>query len=200
MKLCDQVFRSIVAHRKGWVFTPNDLTHKFTKKQIHNALYSLLKSGKIRRIARGIYDYPEYCELIGKTLSPDIEKTFAAYARRDNLILEIHGETALNYFYLSTQIVAKNVYMSSGKNRIYTLFNGTKLEFIRVAPRDIGFKYRISSVLVTALKCLGKNHIDDEVIAKIRKQIPSNMRKKILNDTKGTTPFVYKAIQKICGD
>ena len=198
MKLCDKVFRTIVAHRKGWVFSPSDLTHKFTRKQVNNALCALLKSGKIRRIARGIYDYPEYSELIGRILSPDVEKAFAAYARRDKLTLEIHGETALNYFYLSTQIVARNIYMSSGKSRIYTLFNGTQLEFRRVPPRDIGFKYRISSVVVTALKRLGKDRIDNEVIAKIREQINPNMRTKILNDTKGTTPFVYRAIKQIC--
>ena len=198
MTLQKEIFRAIASHKKGWVFSASDLTDKFTKKQVNRALYSLLKSGKIRRIARGMYDYPEYSALIGRQLSPDVEKAFAAYARRDKRILEIHGETALNYFYLSTQIVAKNVYMSSGKSRIYTLFNGTRLEFIRVAPRDIGFKYRISSVVVTALKRLGKNHINDKVIAKIREQIHPNMRKKILNDTKGTTPFVYEAIKQIC--
>ena len=54
------------------VFSPSDLTQKFTKRQVNAALCALLKSGKIRRIARGIYDCPEYSELMGRTLSPDI--------------------------------------------------------------------------------------------------------------------------------
>ncbi len=201
MKLCDKVFRTIVAHRKGWVFSPSDLTHKFTRKQVNNALYTLLKSGKIRRIARGIYDYPEYSELIGRVLSPDVEKAFAAYARRDKLILEIHGETALNYFGVSHQLVACHIMMSSGKNRTLTLFNGLPLHFKRVPPRDIGFKYRISSVLVMGLRAYGKdiNHPSSKwAIEKFRREIKPNMRTKILNDTKGTTPFVYRAIKKIC--
>lgn len=72
MKLCDKVFRIIVAHRKGWVFSPSDLTQKFTKRQVNAVLCALLKNGKIRRIARGIYDCPKYSELMGRTLSPDI--------------------------------------------------------------------------------------------------------------------------------
>lgn len=47
MKLCDKVFRTIVTHRKGWVFSPSDLTQKFTKRQVNAALCALLKSGKI---------------------------------------------------------------------------------------------------------------------------------------------------------
>ena len=198
MTLQDRVFRTIVAHRKGWVFSPSDLTHKFTRKQVNNALYTLLKSGKIRRIARGIYDYPRQSTIFDGFRSPNVNKIVATYARRDKIKLAVVGDTALNYLNLSTQLVMKHIYMSSGKSRILTLFNGVKIEFIRATPRDIGFKYRMSYLIVQALKTLGKKYIDDEVIARIREQIKPNMRTKILNDTKGTTPFVYRAIKRIC--
>ena len=198
MKLCDKVFRTIVAHRKGWVFSPSDLTHKFTRKQVNNALYTLLKSGKIRRIARGIYDYPSYSEFLGEFRSPNINEVRQTLARKYKWKTEIFSEYALNYFHLSTQVVAKNVYMSSGPTTKFTLFDGTTLEFESVPLKTINFKYRISTMIVQALRALGKNHIDDEVIAKIREQIQPNMRAKIINDTKNTTAWIYKAVTQVC--
>ena len=198
MTLQQEIFRAIASHKKGWVFSACDLTDKFTKKQVNKALYCLLKSGKIRRIARGMYDFPRQSRLFDELRNPSMDKIIAAYARRDKLTLEVFGETALNYFHLSTQIPAKNIFMSSGKSRTYTLFNGVEIEFRNATPRDIGFKYKMSSIVVRALKTLGKRHINDEVIQRIRERIAPNMRSKILDDTKGTTPFVYEAIKQIC--
>lgn len=181
------------------VFSPSDLTQKFTKRQVNAALCALLKSGKIRRIARGIYDCPKYSELMGRTLSPDIQKVKQALVRKHKWQLDVYGDVALTYLGLSRQIVAKNIFMSSGPTTKFTLFNGTSIYFRHAPSRDLGFKYHLSPAIVQALKTLGKGHIDGRVVAKIREQIHPNMRTKILNDTKGTTPFVYKAIKQICG-
>ena len=198
MKLYDKVFRTIIAHKKGWVFSSSDLTHKFTKRQVNSALSALLKNGKIRRIARGIYDYPSYSEFLGEFRSPNINEVRQTLARKYKWKTEIFSEYALNYFHLSTQVVAKNIYMSSGPTTKFTLFDGTTLEFESVPLKTINFKYRISTMIVQALRALGKNHINDEVIAKIREQIQPNMRAKIINDTKNTTAWIYKAVTQVC--
>lgn len=83
------------------------MTQKFTKRQVNAALCALLKSGKIRRIARGIYDCPEYSELMGRTLSPDIQKVKQALVRKHKWQLDVYGDVALTYLGLSRQIVAK---------------------------------------------------------------------------------------------
>jgi hypothetical protein len=38
------------------------------------------KKGKIRRINRGVFDYPKYSDLLNQYLSPDIEQVARAYA------------------------------------------------------------------------------------------------------------------------
>ena len=58
-------------------------------------------------MARGIYDYPKYSELLKKQLSPDIEQVSRAYARKFNWKIEVSGESALNILGLSTQVVVK---------------------------------------------------------------------------------------------
>jgi hypothetical protein len=60
MKLYDKVFYFISGHGRGWAFSSNDLINKFTRQEIDNTLSDLTKKEKIRRVARGIYDYPKY--------------------------------------------------------------------------------------------------------------------------------------------
>ena len=81
MKLYDSVFYFISGHGRGWAFSSNDLIKKFERQQIDNVLSDLVKAKKIRRVSRGIYDYPKYSELLQKELSPDIEQVARAIGR-----------------------------------------------------------------------------------------------------------------------
>ena len=198
MKLYDSVFYFISGHGRGWAFSSNDLIKKFERQQIDNVLSDLVKAKKIRRVARGIYDYPKYSELLQKELSPDIEQVARAIGRKFNWRIEVSGESAMNILNLSTQIQAKYIYLSDGPNKNYKLFNDAEIEFKKSVLKDIGFKYKESSLIVQALKSLGKEHITDEIIEKIKEQIEPKMYEKILKDTQSTTVWVYEIIKQIC--
>jgi hypothetical protein len=49
---------------------------------IDSALHRLEQEGKIRRVIRGIYDYPQSSELLGQKLSPDVDQVAHALARK----------------------------------------------------------------------------------------------------------------------
>lgn len=198
MKLYDSVFYFISGHGRGWAFSSNDLIQKFERQQIDNVLSDLVKAKKIRRVSRGIYDYPKYSELLQKELSPDIEQVAQAIGRKFNWRIEVSGESALNILNLSTQIQAKYIYLSDGPNKSYKLYNDVEIEFKKSVLKDIGFRYKESSLIVQALKSLGKEHISDEIIEKIKEQIEPKMYEKILKDTQSTTVWVYEIIKQIC--
>ena len=198
MKLYDKVFYFISGHGRGWAFSSNDLINKFTRQEIDNTLSDLTQKEKIRRVARGIYDYPKYSELLKKNLSPDIEQVSRAYARKFNWTIEVSGDTALNILGLSTQVVGKYTYLSNGSNKNYTLENGTTIEFKKSSLKNIGFKHKESSLIVQALKTLGKDRVDENIIKSIRKQIEPSKFQKILNDTQSSTVWIYETIKKIC--
>ena len=200
MKLYDSVFYFISGHGRGWAFSSTDLIKKFERQQIDNVLSDLVKEKKIRRVSRGIYDYPKYSELLQKELSPDIEQVARAIASKFNWRIEVSGDTALNILNLSTQIQAKYIYLSDGPNKSYELFNDVVIEFKKSVLKDIGFKYKESSLIVQALKSLGKEHITDEIIEKIKEQIEPKMVEKILKDTQSTTVWVYEIIKQVCKD
>ena len=63
MKLYEKVFYFISGHGRGWAFSSRDLMEKFTRQEADSTLSDLNKKGRIRRVARGIYDYPKYSKL-----------------------------------------------------------------------------------------------------------------------------------------
>ncbi len=199
MESIENKILSIIQNKKaeGYVFSSIDFIDTFSRDSIDKALSTLVKKKKIRRVTRGIYDYPEYSDLLQQELSTNIEEVAKALARKFNWRIAISGESALNILGLSTQVVGKYIYLSDGANRTYDI-QGTTLEFKKASLKNIGFQYDESKLIVQALKALGKEHINQEVIDKVRSHIDPKMYKQILNDTRTTTIWIYDAIKQIC--
>ena len=75
---------------------------------------------------------------------------------------------------------------------------GLQLNFKKSTLKDIGFKHRESTLIVQALKALGKEHLSESVFEKIREQIEDKNFAKILRDTQGSTGWIYDAIKEVC--
>jgi hypothetical protein len=189
----------IYGRGRGWAFSPYDFVEDFSRDQIENALSGLCREGKIRRVFRGVYDYPKFSELLQQELSPDFDQVAQAFARKFNWRIQPSGDAALNLLGLSTQVPGRLVYLSDGPNRQYEIGNYT-LEFKKSALKDIGFKYRESGLIVQALKALGQEHVDETVIATLRKQFNEITCKRVLKDTMTATGWVYEIIKRICGE
>ena len=195
--ISESIFYFIAGHGRGWVFSSSDIAGRFARQQIDNALSDLAQEGKIRRVARGLYDYPRYSDLLQKTLSPDIDQVAYAYARKFSWRIEVSGDSALNILGLSTQIPAQYVYLSDGPSKDYDVM-GVVLKFKKSTLKDIGFKHRESTLIVQALKALGKEQLNAQIFANIRAQIANESLAKILRDTQGSTGWVFEAIKQIC--
>lgn len=193
----ERILYTIYGHGKGYAFSTNDFIKEFSTNSIDKALSNLTKQGKIRRIARGLYDYPKYSDFLQMQLGPDIEQVAFAIARKFNWKIEISGNSALNILGLSTQVPGTYLYLSNGANRKYTINENITIEFKKSALKNIGFKYKESSLIVQALRALGKEHITQEITLKIQSQISEKLYDKILEDTKTTTAWIYEIIKQI---
>ncbi|MCP3850214.1 MAG: hypothetical protein GY694_08270, partial [Gammaproteobacteria bacterium] len=178
-------------------FSQKDFSDLGSSSAVRKALSRLEQSGKLRRVIRGIYDFPKFSKLLDKQLSPDIDAVATAMARKSNWSISPTGDTALNLLGLSTQVPGRFVYLSNGPNRQYELGNQT-LEFKKTTLKEVGFKHRESELLVQAIKTLGKEGVDDKVISKLRRKFAPDACKRILKDTKMTRVWVYAVIKNIC--
>jgi hypothetical protein len=191
------VLSRIYGHGRGWVFSKKDFIDMVSAENIDKALSQLTKEGKIRRIARGLYEYPMFSKLLDQELSSDMDKVAHALARKFNWHIQPSSDTALNLLGLSTQVPGRYVYLSNGPSRTYEIL-GTPLEFKHTALKESGFKYGMSAVIVQAFKALGKERITDEVLDAIYKRVDTRMCPKLLKDTKTTTTWIYELIKKMC--
>ena len=119
----------------GWAFSPRDFLDLGGRPTVDSGLHRLEKRGEIRRVIRGIYDYPRFSKLLDQNLSPDIDQVARALARKFRWRIQPSGATALNFLGLSTQVPARAVYLSDGPDRLYQIGNtALAFEHIPMAP------------------------------------------------------------------
>lgn len=113
----NKLFSIIKGTGRGYVFSAADFSDKFNGTTVDWVLSNLVLQNKIRRVMRGIYDFPKYSELLSQYLSPEIDKVAHALARKFKWRIEPSGDTALYLLSLSTQVPARYVYHSDGSKR-----------------------------------------------------------------------------------
>jgi hypothetical protein len=192
----DKIISRIYGHGRGWVFSQNDFLKNFKRYEIDNALKTLTDSGSIRRICRGIYDYPAYSTILQTSAGPDMNAVAWAIARKFKWQIYPSGDTALNYFGISTQIPGRLIYISSGPSRVFMTDFGN-IEFKHSTQRETQFKYAESALVVQALRSLGINLITDDILMQIKSKFDADMWQKIKQDSISVTGWIYAVICKL---
>ena len=164
---------------------------------VRKSLLRLEKEGFLRRILPGVYDRPQYSDLLKEYIAPSMHQIAFALARNYNWTIAPSGETALNQLGLSTQVSAKWSYISDGPYRTYGIGNA-KIEYKHRNNKEIsGMSYK-TAMVVQALKALRKERIDDAVIKKIRLQLTNEEKCNLLRESQKTTVWISSAIKRIC--
>lgn len=199
--MAQSIEKSIVAviygNGRGWAFSQIDFASLGSRKAVDAALIRLTDKASIRRVMRGIYDYPRYSDLLQKELSPDMHQVARALARKFGWRIAPSGPAAMNLIGLSTQVPGQYVYQSDGPNRSYDI-GKTTLAFKHQALKESGFRLEESGIVVQAIKTLGQEHLTAQMIHTIRDWLPAGKRLGMLKDTRRVTGWVYEAIKQIC--
>lgn len=191
------ILKKIYGHGRGWSFSQNDFAHLGSREAIDLALYRLHKKGTIRRVLRGLYDYPLFSALLNTQLSPDVDQAAHALARKFGWHIQPSGPAALNFMGLSTQVPGRFVYLSDGPARSYRM-EKVELVFENTPLKETGFKLPESALMVQGLHSLGSEKITEDVMAKMRQWLDPTLRAKVLKDTRTARGWIYEAIRTIC--
>ena len=193
----NKIYRKVRSRNTQWTFTERDFVDIGSREAIRQALVRLVKEGKIRRVMRGIYDYPEYIKVLNKQASPDLNQVAQALARKFGWRIQPSGDTALNVLGLSTQVPGRIIYLSDGPNREY-LVGKRQLIFQKTLLKHAGLKHRESALVVHGLEALGEERFSPKVGRKIRSNFDEAMLKKILLDSRRVKGWIYDCIRVIC--
>ena len=77
----DRIMRRARSAGRGGVFTPRDFLDVAGRAAVDQALSRLVKNGKLRRLARGLYDFPKVHPKLG-LLSPTPDDVAQVAAHR----------------------------------------------------------------------------------------------------------------------
>ncbi|WFU52014.1 DUF6088 family protein [Sinorhizobium terangae] len=141
------------ARGRGGVFTPSDFLDVAERAAVDQALSRLVKAGKLRRLARGLYDFPKVHPQLGP-LSPTPDDVAQALARETGSRVQIAGARAANALGLSTQVPAKSIYLTDGPSRRVVL--GKRVVDLRHAsPKHLIAPGSAAGTVVQALRHMG---------------------------------------------
>lgn len=170
----------IYGKSRGWVFTPNHFIDLGSRNAVASALKRHKKSGIIRQLARGLYDYPVQHPIMG-TVAPSADAIARALVGRDAIRLQPTGAYAANLLGLSDQVPMKVVFLTDGPTRHVQLGKRT-ITLKHTTPKNMATAGRKSGTLIQALRHLGQAHVDDNVIRTLRRHITSDDTSSIRND------------------
>lgn len=149
----DQILKRARSHGRGSVFTPADFLDVGSRDAVDQALSRLSRDGRLRRIARGLYDFPQVHPKLG-LLAPTPDKIAKALARESGSALQIAGAYAANVLGLSTQVPARATYLTDGPSRRVVI--GKRVVDMRHAsPKHLVAPGTAVGTVVQALRHLG---------------------------------------------
>ena len=193
--VANKILNRIKGKGDGFSFTAKDFLDLGTRGAVDMALSTLARSGQIRRISRGLYDYPRHSELLGGLLAPDFDQVADAIARKTGIRIQPSGALAANLLGLSEQVPAKIVYLTDGRSRTIRIGSQT-ITFKRTSPKEL-LPNEKTALVVHALRFLGKEAVTDEIIHKLRKILSPAERKRLLKDAKYTSTWVPDVVRRI---
>jgi hypothetical protein len=159
---------------RGGVFTPTDFLDLAARAAVDQALSRLVKNGKLRRLARGLYDYPKLHPKLG-ALSPAPDDVARALARETGSQAQIAGAHAANALGLSMQVPAKSLYLTDGPSRRIVL--GKRMVDLRHAsPKHLVAPGSPAGTVVQALRHVGPVRAADVAQVATRRLSASDKR------------------------
>jgi hypothetical protein len=161
------------------------------------ALHRLAKKGTLRRLARGLYDYPRIDPDLG-LLSPTIDTIVKALKGRDKILLQPSGGYAANLLGLSDQVPMKVVFLTDGPARHVQI--GKQLIMLKhTTPRAMASAGRVSGVVIQALRHIGKRQVDDAVVTGLQKRLTANDKKQLLKDIRYAPAWIAAILRRLAG-
>ncbi len=190
-----KILHRIIGKKKGWVFAPSHFLDLGNRAAIDQALSRLVRSGDIRRLARGLYKYPEKHPTLGD-VPANVDRIADALAEKDNLKIQPSGAYAANLLGLSDQVPAKIVFLTDGFTRIVQVGNW-HIMLKKTTPKNMATARRMSGLVIQALRYIGQKHIDDKVVQKLKRKLSVEDKEQLMSDLRYAPAWIGEIFKQL---
>ena len=194
----NHILRRIYSSGRGSVFTPTQFTDLGSRDAIDKGLSRLSAAGTLRRLTRGVYDYPKTHPTLGELL-PSPDAIAKALAGRHQIRLQPAGAYAANLLGLSEQVPAKIVFLTDGPTRTVKI-GPMGIQLRRTTPRNMATAGRLSGLIIQALRHLGQEHITPERIASLKHTLPIKERNTLAKDLRLAPAWMQPILRELAAE
>jgi hypothetical protein len=159
----------IYGHGRGWCFTIDHFSDFNNNEAVKKALQRLEQSSLIRRLAKGLYEYPRQHKKLG-ILPPEIEQIAKAISEKDHVRVQASGAYAANLIGLSEQVPGKVVFDTEGVPKNIKI-GKLQIAFRRTTPKNMVMSGTKMGLIVQALRHIGRDRITEKIKQVVRKQL-----------------------------
>jgi len=187
--------RKILEQGRGWCFTPVHFWGLGSDLSIRKALSSLQKKQVIRRLAQGLYDFPETHNTLGE-IPPNLNKVALAIAEKNGVKIQPSGAHAANLLGLSNQVPGKTFFLTEGPSKKVKIGN-QEIIFKKASQKTMSSAGTKEGFLIQALKYFGKDKIDKTILNKVAKLLENSNQKALIENIKYAPAWIKSLIFKL---
>ncbi len=177
MAVATHILRRVRGQGRGVVFTAQDFLDLGSRAAVDQALARLARSGRVRRVDRGVYDLPRSHPKVG-AMWPSADAVAQAVAKQTDSHLQVSGAAAANALGLSTQVPAQVEYLTDGPSR--NVHVGKLVVHLKHAGRvDMLLPKTRAGMTIVALKHLGRDTATMGVLQRIAASLNDTDRKQL---------------------
>jgi hypothetical protein len=195
----DSILDRIRKQGRGKVFIPKDFLDLGSRYAADQSLSRLARSGEINRLVRGLYHYPKKNGRLGIRSGPDLDEVAWALARRTGSRVVPSGAVAAYRLGLTAEVPAKPEYLTDGRTRQVRI-GDTLIQIRHAAPKELPVGSETLAMVFQALRFIGKEAVDEQVITKIRGALSGDQRREILRDVHYTTDWISAAVRQVASE
>jgi hypothetical protein len=191
-----QLIARIRAHGKGFVFTSRLFSVLADDSgSVRTALTRLVQKGTIRRLAHGLYDFPAVHPKLG-LIMPSTEKVIEAIKISDAIEVQPTGAYAANLLGLSTQIPMRIELYTNGPKRTIR-FGNQQILLKPTTPKNMIGAGNKAGLILHALRQIGKENVNVEMIEQIKSQIEEKDIKHIKKQIQFAPAWIAKIMRSL---
>lgn len=188
----------IQSGRRDHVWTPMDFLDLGSRAAVDKALSRNCQSGQITRSGRGLYHFPRNHPVLG-SLGPSYDSMQDLIQRKASGTLYPTGAHAANALGLSDQVPMQTGHFTTGRS--CRIQNGKSEIVVRhVSPRFVSTRNPKSALVILALRWIGKRFVDDDVVAKLRRNLSSADRAALPADAACAPAWIADIFRRVASD
>lgn len=195
MTVTKNILQRIQRKGRGNVFTARDFVDLGSRAAVDQALSRLARRGVVRRLRRGLFDYPKVSKRLG-VLSPSPDSVAGALARQTGSKVQVSGARAANLLGLTDQVPAKLVYLTDGPNRKARVGN-QHIVLRHASSRNLAGLGRPTGIVFQALRYLGRKGVTKDTVRQLRAMLTRKQIEELQRDTLISPDWTRKVIQQI---